>query len=85
MEELVTKAAGLGLLLGAFTLAGCSEEPPPADAAVDPAKAAVVEAHPKRKVRSVVRPTDHPTARMELEELREYRRKQQESGTGGAP
>ena len=66
----------LGLVLGGFglCLSGCGGSEPPAPTKTDEPKPAVVEA-PKSKIKGKgKRKGGDPTADMELEEVREYRR-----------
>ena len=76
MRHCVVRTTGLGLLAGALGLAGCGEAPAPAGS--EPVKAVVAPKPAKGKTRNFARPTDHPLARMDPEERREFFRKQKE-------
>jgi len=76
MNKNAARTTGLGLLVGTLGFAGCGEAPAPAVA--EPVKAVAAPNPAKGKTRTFARPTDHPLARMDPEERREYFRKRNE-------
>ena len=65
---------------GILAIVGCGETSSPSHVEAEPARnvAAPEPTKGKGKTRSLARPTDHPLARMDPEERREYYRKKNE-------
>jgi len=71
------RKACLGLAIGCLGLAGCGDAAPPAPAKTETPKPAAAEAP---KTVSKAKKGVNPTADMDLKDVREFRRKQAESG-----